>query len=238
MQNNESDVAQTSGILKELETRLNDAVTGARNVIRNESNLMKKCILRRGASFYTAMKRVKSSKKPRQPLVRRALKNCASNVENSAIICAIKSDIETKPFLKTIDRYRSNKSNAGSTISNVLEPRLSANKKPMVTNSSTKMRVSSEETAAVRHGAKRLKIISSLRTSKPLPEIGESSYVAEETSTKVFSKVPRTCDKQSVKGACDRARIAGYLKPNESSRLKKINKTVVKESSVLDESTK
>lgn len=213
-------------------------MTGARNAIKNEGSLVKKCILRRGASFYTAMKRIKSGKKPRQTLARRALKkHCANNVENSAIICAIKSEAETKPFLKAIDCYRSNRSTSkGSAISDTLEPRLSVNKKLTATNSSTKTRVSSEETTAVRHGAKRLKIISSTRTSKPLPEIGESSCAAEETSAKVSPKVSRICDKRSVKGVRDKVRIVGRVKPSESSRLKKINKTAVKESS--EESTK
>ncbi|KAL0125552.1 hypothetical protein PUN28_004574 [Cardiocondyla obscurior] len=233
---NEDDVPRSSGILKELETRLNDAMTGARNAIRTEGNLVKKCILRRGASFYSAVKRIKSGKKPRQTLTRRTLKNhCASNVENSAIICAIKSEVETKPFLKAIDRYQSNRSNVSAAVSE--EPRLSVSKKLTGTTSSMKTRISSEETAAVRHGAKRLKIISSMRTSKPLPEVGESSCTTEETSVKVSLKVSRTCNKQNIKGAHDKARI-GRMKPSESSKQKKCNKTVVKESSVLDESAK
>lgn len=214
-------------------------MTGARNAIRNEGNLVKKCILRRGASFYTAVKRIKSCKKPRQTLARRTLKNhCANNMENSTIICAIKSEVEAKPFLKVIDRYRSTKSNTGSTISDTLESRLNVNKKLKATNSSVKTRVSSEETVAVRHGAKRLKIISSTRTSKPLPEIGESSCAVREIGAKVSPKVSRICDKQNIQGTHDRARIAGHVKPNEFSKLKKINKTVVKESSILEESAK
>lgn len=209
LQDNEGGIARNSGILKELETRLNDAMTGARNAIR--SDLVKKCILRRGSSFYTAVKRIKSNKKPRQTFTRRALKNhCANNVENSAIICAIKSEVEVKPFLKVIDRFRSSKSNVASTISDTLEPRLnSANKKLTKTNSSAKIRVSSEETAVVRQGAKRLKVISSTKTSKLLPEVGEPSCAAEEVSVKGSPKIPHTCDKrQSIKGARDTARIA------------------------------
>ncbi|XP_018375422.1 PREDICTED: cytosolic carboxypeptidase-like protein 5 [Trachymyrmex cornetzi] len=207
----EGSIARNSGILKELETRLNDAMTGARNGIRSEGNLVKKCILRRGSSFYTVVKRIKSSKKPRQTFTRRALKNhCANNVENSAIICAIKSEVEAKPFLKAIDRFRSSKSNIASTINDTLEPRLnSANKKLMTTNSSVKMRVSSEETAMVRQGAKRLKVISSTRTSKLLPEIGEPSCAAEKVNAKGSPKVPHICDKrQSIKRTRDTARIA------------------------------
>ncbi|KAL6268400.1 hypothetical protein P5V15_001535 [Pogonomyrmex californicus] len=232
---NEGAAARNSCILKELETRLSDVVTGARNAIRNEGSLVKKCILRRGASLYTAVKRIKSSKKPRQTLARRALKShCAGNVENSAIICAIKSEVETKPFLNVVDHYRSNRSYAGSAIGDVLEPCLSActNKKLTATSSSTKTRVSSEETAAVRHGAKRLKILST-RTFKPLPEVGEHSCAAEKSGAKASSRILRVYDKQGIKGAHDRTRILGHIKPSGPPKLKEL-KTVVKESSVLD----
>jgi len=237
LQDNEDAIVRNS-ILKELETRLNDAMTGAKNAIRSESNLVKKCILRRGSSFYTAVKKIKSSKKPRQTFTRRALKNhCANNVENNAIICAIKSEVEAKPFLKAIDRFRSSKSNIPSTIKDTLEPRLnSANKKLMTMNSSAKMRVPSEETAVVRQGAKRLKVISSTRTSKLLPKIGEPSCASEEVSAKRSLKVPHTCDKrQSIKGTRDTARIATCK--NRTVFLKEINKTASKESFVAEHKT-
>lgn len=227
LQDKETVVAQDTCILKELETKLNDAVTGAKNAIKNESNLVKKCILRRGASLYAAVKRIKNNKKPRQTLARRALKtHCSNNVENSAIICAVKSQVEAKSFLKTIDRYRSGKS---SVIGDNLEPHLSKR----LTNNSARM--SSEETAAIRHGAKRLKIISSTRTLKALPEIRESSSVVEETSAKMSSKMTRAYEKQNAKGTHDRARPGGPVKPDKSFRLKETNKTAVKESSVFEE---
>ncbi|XP_012062500.1 PREDICTED: cytosolic carboxypeptidase-like protein 5 [Atta cephalotes] len=231
------DAIVRNNILKELETRLNDAMTGAKNAIRSEGNLVKKCILRRGSSFYTAVKRIKSSKKPRQTFTRRALKNhCANNVENNAIICAIKSEVEAKPFLKAIDRFRSSKSNIPSTIKDTLEPRLNSANKKLTTNSSAKMRVLSEETAVVRQGAKRLKVISSTRTSKLLPKIGESSCISEEISAKRSPKVPHTCDKrQSIKGTRDTARIA--ICKNRTVFLKEINKTASKESFVAEHKT-
>ncbi|KMQ91458.1 cytosolic carboxypeptidase-like protein 5 protein [Lasius niger] len=231
---NEGVIAQDTCILKELETKLSDAVTGAKNAIKNESNLVKKCILRRGASLYAAVKRIKSNKKPRQTHARRALKNhCSNNVENNAIICAVKSEVEAKTFLKTIDHYRSSKSNIGSVIGDNLEPRLSTSKR--LTNNSTRMHVSSEETAAVRHGAKRLKIISSTRTLKALPEIRESSGVVEETGAKMSLKITRAYEKQNPKGAYDRARLGARIKPDKSFRLKETNKTAVKESSTFEE---
>lgn len=223
--------AQNTCILKELETKLSDVVTGTKNAIKNESNLVKKCILRRSASLYAAVKRIKSSKKPRQTLARRALKNhCSNNAENSAIICAVKSKVEAKTFLKTIDRYRSGKSN-GSVIGDNLEPRLSTNKK--LTNNLARM--SSEETAAVKHGAKRLKIVSSTKTFKGLPEIRESGVVGE-AGAKVSLKLTRAYQKQNAKGTHDnRARLGRHVKSDKSLRLKETNKTAVKESSIFEE---
>lgn len=231
LQDNEGVDTQNTCILKELETKLSDVVTGAKNAIKNESNLVKKCILRRSASLYAAVKRIKSNKKPRQTLARRALKNhCSNNAENSAIICAVKSKVEAKTFLKTIDHYRSSKSNVGSVISDNLEPRLSTNKK--LTNNSTRM--SSEETAAVKHGAKRLKIVSSTKTFKALPEIRESGVVGE-TGAKVSLKLTRAYQKQNTKGTHDRARLGRHIKSDKSLRLKETNKTAVKESSIFEE---
>jgi len=223
---------QSTYILKEIETKLSDAMTGARNVLKTEGNLMRKSILRRGASLYTAVKRIKGNKKSRPTLARRKNHCVNSNAENSAIICAIRSEVERKSFLNTIDHYRSNKSN-GSVI-NEHEPRLNthtyANKK--LTDNSTKMHVSSEETAMVKHGAKRLKIIS--RISKALPEIGESSCNIEETGTKVSLKMSCACDKQSVKGIRDKVRIGGrYMKPNRSSKLKEMKTAIKLQSSAL-----
>lgn len=234
MRKDNEGVAQNICILKELETKLSDAVTGAKNAVKNESNLVKKCILRRSASLYAAVKRIKSNKKPRQTLARRALKNhCSNNVENSAIICAVKSKVEAKTFLKTIDRYRSSKSNVESMIGDNLEPRLSTSKR--LTNNSARMHVSSEKTAAVRHGAKRLKIVSSTKTFKALPEIRESS-VMDETDAKMSLKITRAYEKQNAKG--DRARLGGHIKPDKSFRLKETNKTAVKESSIFEEGMK
>lgn len=240
LQNNGSVAARNTCILKELETKLNDAVMGARNVIKSEGNLMKKCILRRSASLYTAMKRIKGGKKPRQTTTRQALKSqCANDVNNDAIICAISSEVGVKPmFLKTLDRYRPNRSNVGYV--NHTESQL--NKKLTAPNSSTKTNISSEETAVIRHGAKRLKIVST-RTPKALPEIGESSYAAEETGAKVSSsKMPRTCSKQSDKGTHNRfrkhCRLTEQMKSDRSSRLKEMSKTVIKKSRVLEEDAK
>ncbi|XP_067208882.1 cytosolic carboxypeptidase-like protein 5 isoform X1 [Linepithema humile] len=231
----EGTIAQNTCILKEIETKLSDAVTGARNALKTEGNLMRKCILRRGASLYTAVKRIKGNKKPRPTLARR--KNHCVNAENSAIICAIRSEVEEKSFLNTIEHYGLNKSNVGSVVNDTLEPRLNthtcASKK--LADSSAKTHVSSEETAVVKQGAKRLKIIS--RISKALPEIGESSCNMEETGAKVSLRTSRAYDKQSVKGMRDRARIGRCMKPR-SSKLKEMETATKERSSALEHKAK
>lgn len=232
LQGDEGTIAQNTCILKEIETKLSDAVTGAKNVLKTESSLMRKCIIRRGASLYTAVKRIKNNKKLRPSLARRKSHYVSSNAENSAIICAIRSEVEEKSFLNTIDRYGSNKSGVGSVISDTIEPRSNANKKP--TNSSEKVHVSLEETAMVKHGAKRLKIIS--RISKALPEIGESSCNAEETSAKL--RMSRACGKQGVKGGRDRSRISEHMKPIKSSKLKEVETTTKERSSAFEHKAK
>lgn len=185
---------------------------GAKNVIKSESNLVKKSLFRRGAALYTAMKRMKGGKKPRQISTRRTLnKQCANDEKNNAIICTISSEGgANKPFLKTIDRYRPNKSNIG--YDRVVEPPclnayayVNNNKKLTATNNLTKTNTSGEETAVVRHGAKRMKIVSA-NASKALLDVGESSCTVDKTNAKMSSRIPHACNKQNIKGTCNRAR--------------------------------
>lgn len=244
LQDSEGATAQNTCILKELETKLNDAVMGAKNAIKSESNLVKKCLLRRGAALYTAMKRIKGSKKPRQiPPTRRTLKKqCANDVENDAIICTINSEGEAKPFLKTIDRHRPNKSNIGYVGHTLESPRLNTftytSKKLKTTSNLAKMNTLCEETAVVRHGAKRMKIVSINASKTPLPEIGESSGAVEKNS-KVSSRISHACNKPSIKGTCNRGR-KHYRLPTEQTKsdgLKETNKKCTKGNSVLEEGT-
>lgn len=230
-------VAQNICILKEIETKLSDAVTGARNALKNaEGNLMKKCILRRGASLYMAMKKIKGSKKPKPTFAHRKNHGVNNKAGNSAIICTIKSEVEGKSFLN-IDHYRSNKSNVA--INDTLEPRLNtrvcasyASKKLTAMDSSAKTHISSEETTVIKYGAKRLKITSKI--PKALPEIGESSSSIEDTNAKVSLKMLRTCDKQSIKEMRDRVKIDGCMKANRS----KLKEMKTKENSALEHKIK
>lgn len=228
--------AQNTCILKELETKLNDAVMGATNVIKSKNNLAKKCLFRRGAALYTAMKRIKGNKKQRQITTRRTLKKqCVNDVENDAIICAISSEEGVKPFLKTIDRQRPNRSNAGPYVGRTLEPpRLSAYTYTSKKCTATKVHTSCEETAVVRHGAKRMKIVS-LNASKAFPEIGESSCAVEKANES--SRIPHACNKHNIKRTCNRQHCrlpTEQMKSGESSELKEVNKKSTKGNSILE----
>lgn len=236
LQDSEGTAAQNTCILKELETKVNDAMT--KNVVKSESNLIKRCLLRRGAALYTAMKRIKASKKPRQIPARRTLKKQRANdVENDAITRAISSEGGTKPFLKAIDRHRPNRANTGY-VGHTLEPsRLStctyASKKSTASNNSVKINTFSEETAVVRHGAKRMKIVSANAES------GGPSRTVEKINLKVSSRISRA-NKQSVEGTCNRAKKHRQLptertKSDGSSGLREINKKSTKGNSVLEE---
>ncbi|XP_011346570.1 cytosolic carboxypeptidase-like protein 5 isoform X2 [Ooceraea biroi] len=247
LKDSEGIVAPNTCILKELETKLNDAVTGVKNVIRSEGNLMKKCIQRHSVSLYTAVKRIKGNKISRQTSpAHRVLKNHSIN---NAEVRTIISDAGVKSLLKTIDPYQPIKLNVESVISNNLEPRLSTqmctNKKLTMKNNLTKTyNISSEETAIVRHGAKRLKIVSSTRTTSKTSfcDIGESSCAAVEeiTAKTLSSKMPHIRDKQNLRGMRARKydQLTEQIKLNKSSKLREINEVATKESFILEKGKK
>lgn len=188
-------INQDSYDLKGIESRISESSLGVKSSMKSETNLVKKpCIVRRTTSLYTGVKRIRCNKKPRQTITRRPLKNqCVNNIENNTKIPAIKSNGVVK-FLKTSENRLKN-SNAGcvndSSASQTRDSRCQIKKLPA--NKSSKMALSSEETAIVKHGAKRLKIVST-KIDKGRPEIGESSNNVPE-NTKSF-----LCNKQNTKG--------------------------------------
>ncbi|XP_031845002.2 cytosolic carboxypeptidase-like protein 5 isoform X2 [Nomia melanderi] len=193
-------MSQDSYNLKGIECQINDTSLGAKSSMKSEPNLAKKsCIIRRTTSFYTAVKRIKSNKKCRQTVARRPLKNqCVNNVENNPKISAIRSDGVVKPLLKDPEG-RLKRSNFGAANDSLgLQGREC--KKVPASNKLSKMTLSSEETAIVKHGAKRLKVVST-RTSKVRTEIGESSNNASDTA-KPPTKSLFLRDKQNAKDTC------------------------------------
>lgn len=243
LQDNQDTGAKDICILKELETKLTDSVMGAKNVIKSENNLVKKCILRRGTTFYTAVKRIKGNKKPRQAFTHRSVKTqCSNDTDNSTIFCtSVRSEIAMKPFLRTSQQSK-------ACVTDILESCLNTHnvrttKKLKAPNNFTKTNLSSEETTIVRYGAKRLKIVST-RASKALPEIGESScgISVEQTNTKAPTKISskvQVCDKKSATGMRSRDKkhcvVLEQIKSSRSLRLKEKNKSITKKNSVLGE---
>ncbi|XP_076673004.1 cytosolic carboxypeptidase-like protein 5 isoform X2 [Andrena cerasifolii] len=193
-------VYQDSYNLKEIESRVSVPSVQAKTSMKSDTNLVKKpCIIRRTTSLYTAVKRIRSNKKPRQ-ISRRPLKNqCVNNIQNNVKVPALRSESVVKPLLKTAESRLRN-SNFGC-INDPLGPEARdcqyANEK-LAKNKSPKIALSSEETAMVKHGAKRLKIIS-VKVNKARPEVGESSSIAQETP-KFPPKPLFLCSKQNAKG--------------------------------------
>ncbi|XP_033336783.1 cytosolic carboxypeptidase-like protein 5 isoform X2 [Megalopta genalis] len=189
-------ISQDSYNLKGIECQANDSSVGTKSSMKSEPNLAKKpCIIRRTTSFYSAVKRIKSNKKCRQTVTRRPLKNqCVNNVENNSKIPTIRSEGMIKPFLKSAEGRLKN-SNFGSVNDSL--GRECSSKKHTATNKLSKMALSSEETAMIKHGAKRLKVVSA-RMCKARPEVGESSSNAPD-ATKPPSKSFCLRDKQNAK---------------------------------------
>lgn len=185
--------------LKELESQINNSPVALKNPMKSETNFVKKpCIIRRTTSLYTAVKRIKNNKKARQSVTRRPLKNqCGNNIESSPKIPVIGSKNIVKSFLKTSENSLKNTCFGCINDSSEMRDIQYANKK-LTTNKFSKLTLSSEETAIVKHGAKRLKIIS-LKINKGRPEIGESSNNVPE-ATKSSAKALLLSNKQSIKG--------------------------------------
>ncbi|XP_033200464.1 cytosolic carboxypeptidase-like protein 5 isoform X1 [Bombus vancouverensis nearcticus] len=186
--------------LKDIESQISNSSVGLKNSMKSETSFVKKpCIIRRTTSLYTAVKRIKNNKKVRQTVTRRPLKNqCVNDIESSSKIPVIGPKSIVKSFLKTSENRL--KSSCFGCINDSSEIRdiQYANKKLIATNKFSKMALSSEETAIVKHGAKRLKIVS-MKVNKGKSEVGESSNNVPET-IKSPSKTLFLSNKQNVRG--------------------------------------
>lgn len=230
-------ISQDSCNLKGNESQISDSSTGSKNSVKSETNLVKKsCIIRRTTSLYTAVKRIKNNKKSRQTITRRPLKNqCVHNVENNSKLPAMGSK-DVKSLLKTTDNLI--KSPCFGGIHDATELQIKdfqySNKKLTTTNKLSKMTLSSEETAIVKHGAKRLKIIST-RVNKRRPEVGESSNNVPE-NTKPSTKTFLAPNKQNTRTASKVIKKRGHnveQNRSKSSKSKKINRNTIVVENVL-----
>ncbi|XP_054003401.1 cytosolic carboxypeptidase-like protein 5 isoform X1 [Hylaeus anthracinus] len=235
-------VSQDLYKLKGIRPQISDSSIGPKKSMKSETNLVKKSsMIRRSTSLYTAVKRIKSNKKPRQTITRRPLKNqCVNNIENNSKIPAIRSEGVVKAFLKTTEN-RLKTSSFGCINdpvgSQMRESREYQAKKPMTTNKISKVALSYEETAIVKQGAKRLKIVST-RVNKARPEVGESSNVQETSKlpTKLF-----LCNKQTAKGTSrtikKQCRNLEQTKAKSSISKDRSMNTIVVENLINDEQT-
>lgn len=189
-------IPSDSDNLKEIESQISNSSVGSKDSLKSDTNLVKKpCIIRRTTSLYTGVKRIKSNKKTWQAINRRSLKNHNNTIENNLKTPVAGSKNVIKSFLKT-SRNRLKNSRPGS-VKNSSELQCANKRLTTASNKFCKTALSSEETAIVKHGAKRLKILS-MNMHKGQPEIGESSKQVPE-GAKLSSKV--MLKKQNVRGA-------------------------------------
>ncbi|XP_012142066.1 cytosolic carboxypeptidase-like protein 5 isoform X2 [Megachile rotundata] len=222
-------VAQDPSNLKGNESQISDSSVGSKSSVKSDTNLVKKsCIIRRTSSLYTAVKRIKNNKKSRQTITRRPFKTqCVNNVESNSKLPVMGSK-DMKSLLKTTDNL---KSPCFGCINDAPESQINdfqyTNKK-LTANKLSKMPLSSEETAIVKHGAKRLKIIST-RVNKKRSEVGEPSNNVPEI-TKPSAKTFLAVNKQSARTASKVIKKRYHnveQNKSKSSKSKKMNRNAM-----------
>lgn len=206
--------------------------------MKSETNLIKKSnVIRRTASFYTAPKRIKSNKKPRQAISRKPLKNqCVNNVENNSKT-SVKSESGLKLFPKSGASHGKTSSleYANNSIGSSVRDYKYLNKKQLAINKFNKSTLHSEEIAIVKHGAKRLKIMST-KSSKLRAEIGEPSNTTACEVTKPSTKSLFLCNNSSIRGTFSKHKKHNNMLEQEkskSSKLKEMNNTTVKAENLI-----
>ncbi|XP_043465436.1 cytosolic carboxypeptidase-like protein 5 isoform X1 [Leptopilina heterotoma] len=168
---------------EEIEMTVVVSSTSIENSTKTEINLIKKpCIVRRTTSLYTAIKKIKTNKKPRQIINRKLVKapnssNLKSTIQSTSLISKIhnKNQLKKKKFQKTLD-YRMETNNClddnKCTLMVQAKKRRSVIKNKITTIQ--KQNANMEITTIVKQGTKRLKV-SGPKIIKTRPEIGESA---------------------------------------------------------------
>lgn len=210
--------------LKEIESQIINSSIGLKNSMKSETNFIKKsCIIRRTTSLYTAVKKIKNNRKTRQTVTRTPLKNqCVNNIESTSKISVIGPKNVMKSFLKNSENRLKTSCFGCINDSSEIRDIQHENKKLITINKYSKMTLSSEETTIVKHGAKRLKIVS-IKVNKGKPEIGEPSNIISET-TKSSSLL--LSNKQNIKKTSKTTKK--YCSKMEQNKLKssKVKKSV------------
>ena len=221
---------------EKLETKLNSVSTEiASSSTKRETSFVKKpCMVRKTTSLYTAIKKIKNNKKPRQIIIRKPPKFQGSmNQKSVAQSSYLHSEIQSKTQMRVKKKFSKFVNNYSPTMeTNCLEDKCTIvetkRRKPIVKNT-TKQNVSAEITAVVKQGSKRLKVVSP-KLIRARPEIGESpntNIVNKKTKLK-SSKTLYLCNKQKSKGTFTKNRKqclkVDQKKSKKSSKIMKNNR--------------
>ena len=202
------------------------------NSSKSETNVvLKPRITRRTTSLYTSVKRMKSTKKSRQAVNRKCLKNQRnSNVENGPMISTIRSCHHgvKGTLLKPIGYQLSVDSHIQNTATAIVPTLLRAKRpgKKTTIKLPIEQNVGNEQTTAIKQGPKRLKIVSP-KIIKTKPEIGESSKVTSTENSIPVPGVLRFRNKQTAKGVFGRCRKS-CLKSDSKAKPRKVSKVKAK----------
>ncbi|XP_066598204.1 cytosolic carboxypeptidase-like protein 5 [Prorops nasuta] len=188
--------------IQEQEPKVNIESTSSEkhSVVKGETNLVKKaCIVRRTTSLYTAVKKIKGNKKTRQTTARKMFKSqrLKSCTEENCGTSAIKSERRVKNSAKA---DQCSKSTTCNFSARPFTKYSGAIKKINTATNTLETNMNTEDTAVLKQGAKRLKIISHGIVDTQ-GGIGEPSSSSEKpTSAKANVKINFSCNKQSSKG--------------------------------------
>ncbi|XP_012271372.1 cytosolic carboxypeptidase-like protein 5 [Orussus abietinus] len=156
----------------------------------SETDVPKKpCTVRRTASLYAVTKKLKASKKPKQLIIRKTLKNQDTNRSENAPPPSTSKSIPVKAkkkLFKAVEPHVPFDSNPEHVRPSFV-PRPKKCKPPMkkdMAGESLQQPIIVEETTAIRQGSKRLKVISP-KLARPR---GEAS-ISETSSTKTEEKL-------------------------------------------------
>lgn len=178
-----------------------------------EVNIVRKpCMVRRTTSLYSAIKKIKNNKKPKQIINRKSVKaqnssNQKPTIQNTSLISKIQTKNQTrakKKFLKTADYRQTMETNCLEDKCTLVQAK---KRRPIIKstihNNHQKQCVNMEITTIVKQGSKRLKVIGA-KIMKTRPEIGESAdensldrKIIKATSSRTISM----SNKQKSKGS-------------------------------------
>ncbi|XP_051161461.1 cytosolic carboxypeptidase-like protein 5 isoform X2 [Leptopilina boulardi] len=195
--------------------------TSIENSTKIEINLIKKpCIVRRTTSLYTAIKKIKTNKKPRQIINRKLVKpqnssNQKSSIQNTSLITKIqtKNQLRIKKKFQKIPDYRQTTIES-TTAQNSFDDKCTLivqtkkrrsiikNHNNKIINNQKQNNMNMEITTIVKQGSKRLKVIGGQKIIKTRPEIGESPTTTTTLNENNFSDEKNKIKATSSRSIC------------------------------------